>query len=118
MSTSYTPARIQGRKPKGARIDFETIRSVSQRNALAICRRVIPGGKVIGAEYVVCNPKRTDKRPGSFKVNISNGKWSDFATGERGGDLIALVAWRYDITQAEAARRLASLLLLQAEVIR
>jgi hypothetical protein len=118
MMSTYTPSRLQGRKPKGDRIDFETIRSVAQCNALAICRRVLPGGKVIGAEYTVRNPKRADNHPGSFKVNVASGRWSDFATGEGGGDLIALVAWLYDIPQSEAARRLASLLLLQAEVIR
>ena len=60
MMSTYTPSRLQARKPKGARIDFETIRSVAQRNALAICRRVLPGGKVIGAEYTVRNPKRAE----------------------------------------------------------
>ena len=118
MMSTYPPSRLLGRKPKGDRIDFETIRSVAQCNALAICRRVLPGGKVIGAEYTVRNPKRADNHPGSFKVNVASGRWSDFATGEGGGDLIALVAWLYDIPQSEAARRLASLLLLQAEVIR
>src|SRR5690349_11451189 len=103
-----------GREPKVTRIDFGTVRTVAQRNVLTICHRVIPGGKVVGGEYVTLNPKRADKRLGSFKVNLTSGRWADFASGERGGDLISLVAWRYDVRQAEAARRLASFLLLEA----
>jgi hypothetical protein len=73
---------------------------------------------VRGREYVVRNPKRADTRPGSFKVNLRTGQWADFATGDKGGDLIALVAWRFDVPQLEAARRLASLLSISQEAAR
>src|SRR6478672_9943802 len=96
-----------------ARIDFRTIRTVALRNAIAICNRILPGGRVVGNEYLARNPKRKDRKAGSFKVNLRTGRWSDFATGERGGDLIALVAWRYDISQSKAAQSLAVLLLLE-----
>jgi hypothetical protein len=105
------------KNPKCVRIDFLTIRTVALRNSIAVCNRVIPGGRVVATEYLVQNPKREDRRPGSFKVNLRSGRWSDFATGDRGGDLISLVAWRYDIGQAEAAERLASFLLLRSEVV-
>jgi hypothetical protein len=98
-----------------ARIDFDVVRVAAQQNALAICHRVIPGGRVVVGEYVVRNPKRADRTPGSFKVNLRSGRWADFATGDQGGDLIALVAWRFDVTQLEAARRLSSLLSLTSE---
>ena len=97
------------------RIDFDQVRTLALRNALAICRRVLPGGRVVGGEYEVRNPKRPDRSPGSFRVNLRTGRWADFATGDRGGDLIALVAWRFDVTQLEAARRLSSLLSLSSE---
>jgi len=106
------------RKPKNARIDFETIRMVAVRNAIAICKRIVPGGRVVGFEYVVKNPKRVDRHVGSFKINLRTGQWADFATNERKGDLIALVAWLYDVSQSEAARRLASFLLLEAVVLK
>jgi hypothetical protein len=115
-ANSFDQLRTVGRKRPS--IDFAGIRSASQRHVRAICNRIIPGGKVAAGEYVVRNPKRADKRPGSFKVNLASGRWADFATGERGGDLIALVAWRYDLDQAEAARRLASLLSIPCEVTR
>jgi hypothetical protein len=100
------------------RIDFETIATTARRHTRALCTRILPGGKVLGNEYVALNPKRGDRCPGSFKVNLRTGKWADFATGERGGDLIALVAWRYDLLQGEAAKRLASLLSIPFETSR
>jgi hypothetical protein len=110
--------RYSRRKPKNTRIDFEKIRTVALRNAIEICELSLPGGRVVGAEYVVKNPKRADRHAGSFKVNIRTGQWADFATNERGGDLIALVAWRYDLSQSEAARRLASFLSLETVVLK
>ncbi len=93
-------------------IDFDEVRALAQRNALPVCRRVLPGGRVVGGEYEVRNPKRPDRSLGSFRVNLRTGRWADFATGDRGGDLIALVAWRFDVSQLEAARRLSALLSL------
>ena len=77
-----------------------------------------PGGRVAGHEYVVRNPNRGDQHPGSFKINLRTGRWADFATGETGGDLIALVAWRYGVRQIEAAEHLADFLGIQIEVRR
>jgi hypothetical protein len=104
--------------PRARTVDFGAIRSASQQNAHAICNRIIPGGRVVAGEYVVRNPKRVDRRPGSFKVNLRTGRWADFATGDKGGDLISLVAWLFDLTQAEAALRLASLLSINSEAMR
>jgi hypothetical protein len=59
---------------------------------------------------VALNPRRVDRSLGSFKVNRFNGKWCDFATGDKGGDPISLVAYVEGITQGEAARRLARML--------
>jgi hypothetical protein len=93
-----------------SRIDFDLVRTVSTRNALAICQRLLPGGRVVAGEYETRNPKRLDRNPGSFRVNIRTGRWADFATGDKGGDMISLVAWLLDTTQLEAARRLSDLL--------
>ena len=49
-------------------------------------------------------------RLGSFKVNRYNGRWADFATGDKGGDPISLVAYLADVSQGEAARLLARML--------
>ena len=95
---------------------FATVKAAALCDALAVCQHVLPGGKVAGHEYVVLNPQRADRRPGSFKVNLRTGRWADFATGDCGGDLISLMAWRYEVRQIEAAQRLADFLRLEPEV--
>ena len=76
----------------------------------ALCARWLPGGKRVGPEYVTLNPTRADKRLGSFKVNLHTGRWADFATGDRGGDVVSLAADVFGLRQSEAARRLADAL--------
>ncbi len=65
----------------------------------------------LGAIFDVSrNPTRHDRRPGSFKVNRATGKWGDFATGDRGGDLVSLAAYLFKISQADAALRVAEMI--------
>ena len=52
---------------------------------------------------------------GSFKVNRYNGRWADFATGDKGGDPISLVAYLGNVSQGEAARLLARMLGIETE---
>ena len=78
------------------------------------CRRSAPGGcragNVCGREYVTLNPTRPDRRAGSFKVNLHTGRWADFATGDKGGDVVSLAAYLFGLRQSDAARRLADAL--------
>lgn len=88
-------------------IDFEQLKNKARPYTLAILQRALPGGKLVGHEYVTLNPRRSDKRLGSFKFNINNHKWQDFATiDKKGGDIISLWAYVYGISQSEAARQL------------
>jgi len=48
----------------------------------------LPGGKRQGGWYLACAPWRDDRNP-SLGVSFSTGRWSDFATGEK-GDMIDL----------------------------
>jgi hypothetical protein len=41
---------------------------------------------------------------------LRTGAWGDFATDDRGGDLISLAAHLFRLSQAEAALRLAHML--------
>ena len=66
----------------------------------------LTGGKNRGREYLPLNPKRGDHKPGSFTINRDTGKWMDGATGDKGGDLVALGAYLWGIKQGEAAARL------------
>jgi putative DNA primase/helicase len=63
-------------------------------------------GKFQGHEYLPTNPKRGDSKPGSFSINRDTGTWSDFATDDKGGDLVALAAYLFDLRQGEAATRM------------
>lgn len=92
------------------RIDFDGINAAALAALPWILDRWLPGGRRQGREYVCRNPKRADRSPGSFKVNLATGRWADFAAGDAGGDPISLAAYLHDINQAEAARRLAAML--------
>ena len=63
----------------------------------------LSGGKNQGKEYLPINPKRNDHKPGSFAINRNTGAWMDGATGDKGGDLVDLAAWVWDVKQGEAA---------------
>ncbi|MBK7416150.1 MAG: DUF927 domain-containing protein [Dechloromonas sp.] len=67
----------------------------------------LSGGKSQGREYQPLNPLRSDHKPGSFTINRDSGAWSDFATNDKGGDLVALAAYVLGCRQIEAAERLA-----------
>ena len=83
------------------------------RRSLALmrsCVRWCPDGRREGAEWVCRNPTRDDRRRGSFKVNVSTGKWGDFATGDRGADLVSLAAYLFRLSQAAAALKVADMI--------
>ena len=70
-------------------------------------------GKFEGDEFVALNPSRDDGKLGSFKINVKTGRWSDFATGESGGDIVSYYAHvnslkdNCALPQQEAANRIA-----------
>lgn len=89
-------------------IDFARISRAALPYLEAICARWLPGGRRIGIEWT-CGNLRGD--PGdSCKVNLRTGRWSDFATGEKGGDPVSLAAALHNLSQSEAAVRLAGML--------
>ena len=78
---------------------------------------LLPEGKRQGSEWVSRNPTRADRNPGSFSVSLTKGKWHDFATGDKGGDLVSLAAYLWGVKQTEAARRLARRFGLHIELL-
>lgn len=74
----------------------------------------IGGGKMQGPEYLALNPTRTDAKPGSFTINRNTGHWGDFATGDKGGDLVSLAAYLRSEKQGAAAVALAGFLGIDA----
>lgn len=63
----------------------------------------LPGGKRDGHEWVALNPRRTDRSPGSFRINLNTGVWADFAIDAKGGDLVSLYAYLHNLGQMAAA---------------
>ncbi len=97
-------------------IAFHRIGRAALAQAEPICRQWLPDGYRRGVEFVARNPKRNDRHAGSFSINLNSGRWADFATGDAGGDLISLAAYLFDLSQAEAAKRLAEMLGVRAYV--
>jgi hypothetical protein len=94
-------------------LDFARINQAALAAFPAVLKRLLPHGKAAGRELLALNPRRPDRNLGSFKVNRYNGRWADFATGQRGGDPISLAAYLAGVSQGEAARLLAQMLRLE-----
>ena len=91
-------------------MDFAAINEAALLVLPRLLERWVPGGRMVGREYFVLNPTRRDRSIGSFRINITTWRWADFATGDAGGDVIALAAYLHRISQAEAAKRIADML--------
>jgi len=84
------------------------------RAALAGLARVLDWAGVQwqqhGHELQMLNPLRSnDDGFGSFSINANTGVWADFASGDKGGDVVSLVAYLKDYGQGEACKDLARL---------
>jgi hypothetical protein len=95
---------------KQRRIDFDAVNAAARSELPTLLARWLPGGRVNGHEYEVRNPRRADRNPGSFRVNLRTGRWSDFATSDAGGDIVSLAAYLFDLSNIKAARKLADML--------
>jgi hypothetical protein len=103
--------RMRRKRRPAAPIDFGAVGRAGLARLPDLLARWLPGVRVEGTEYVALNPLRTDRRPGSFKVNLKTGQWADFAIeGARGRDVVSLAAYLGGIGQMEAAERLAAML--------
>lgn len=85
-------------------IDFDAINKVVLISYPGILFEWLPGGRLQGNEYICAD---LNGGPGkSTLVNITTGKWSDFATDEQGGDPVSLYAAINKLSQVDAARAL------------
>lgn len=98
-------------------IDFDRVNAAALAALPALLNRWLPGGRREGSEYVALNPTRYDRRLGSFRINVRTGRWADFATGDRGGDVVSLAAYLSHLRQSEAAEKLAGMLGLAMEAL-
>ena len=82
--------------------NFETVARAALAQAQTLVPAWLPEGRQHGPEYISRNPTRSDAAAGSFSINLQSGAWSDFATGDKGGDLISLYAYLHRLTQGKA----------------
>jgi hypothetical protein len=101
-------------KVSSERVQFADVKAATLRSLDFIIPRLLPGGTRQGDEWVVRNPTRSDNKAGSFSVNMKTGVWSDFATGESGGDMIDLYVYINGGTNIQAKNALADILNVQS----
>lgn len=89
---------------------IKQVAAIALQNIARILDVYLPGGKTAGNEYQALNPTRADSKPGSFSVNLTTGAWADFATDDKGGDLVSLVAYLQGRKNGQAAEELAKFL--------
>ena len=85
-------------------IDFDALNADLLARAREWIPSIIPGGRWRGREYVCGSIQGGEGE--SFSVNSETGKFSDFAGGPTGGDLVALYAAVRGLGQREAALEL------------
>ena len=90
-------------------MNFAAINQIVLLNHKSFLDSFLPGGRFLGNEYIVRNPKRNDNREGSFKINIKTGVWYDFAIVKGGSDFISLYAYLNDYSQSKSAKSLSEL---------
>jgi len=98
----------RGRRSR--KISYEDVVEAARPHHLDLLRHWLPDGRLKGPEWESRNPTREDRSLGSFKCNVHSGKWADFATGDKGGDIISLAAYLFSCSQWEAARGIARMI--------
>lgn len=92
-------------------LDFKAIAARALDQIEAVCAHWLPAGKKAGHEWEIGD--RHGAAGQSLKVHLDGskaGQWADFAAGDKGGDLVSMVAYVDECTQADAARKLAAFL--------
>ncbi|HYQ90983.1 MAG TPA: phage/plasmid primase, P4 family [Candidatus Competibacteraceae bacterium] len=103
---NYYPASDRGQAIPSSRVSFEVLANACLAQAERLVAQWLPEGRREGQEWVALNPIRADSHRGSFKVNLVTGHWADFATGDKGGDLISLYGYLYGLKNGQAATHL------------
>ena len=102
---------------KKLNFDFKKINSLALAQSEAVVSNYAPNGKLEGREWVAVNPSRSDNKARSFSVNVDTGLWADFATNDKGGDLVGYVAYCLRISQGDAYKMLTHFLGVSDEEI-
>lgn len=82
-------------------IQFKALSDALLARAEYYVSQWLPGGHIKGHEYV-CG-SLSGGEGSSCSINLKTGEWGDFATDEKGGDLLSLYAAIHGLSQAKAA---------------
>lgn len=85
-------------------IDFNGLAAALLDRIDQLLPQWLPGGARSGSEYECAD--LSGGRGTSCKINVNTGAWADFATDDRGGDLISLYAAIHGVNNGKAARML------------
>ncbi|MEO1226227.1 MAG: hypothetical protein AAFX92_18555 [Pseudomonadota bacterium] len=99
-------SRSRARGSSSDQVNFAQIKPAALNAARELLAEWLPDGTTRGSEWIARNPTRADKNAGSFKINLTTGRWSDFATNESGGDLVSLLAYLRDYSPMQAAKEI------------
>jgi predicted P-loop ATPase len=88
----------------GGRIDFVALAGALLQRAERLVPEWLRDGRRRGHEWV-CAGLHGGKGE-SLSVNLTNGRWADFATDDRGSDLVSLYAAIHGLNNGQAARQL------------
>jgi putative DNA primase/helicase len=86
-------------------INFAALSDALLARAGTLVPMWLPGGAQRGQEYV-CGSVQGGAGT-SCAVNLTSGKWADFASGEQGKDLVGLYAACHDLSMGKAALQVA-----------
>jgi hypothetical protein len=86
------------------KLDFNALAQRLLLGSETLVPQWLPGGRRRGHEWV-CGDLSGGEGT-SLSVNLLSGRWADFATSDRGGDLVDLYAAIHELTLGEAYREL------------
>ena len=85
-------------------LDFNALAAQLLQQSRTLLPVWLPGGRVVGNEFEAGD--LSGSKGSSLRINLATGKWADFASEDKGGDLISLYAAINGVTQAEAYKLL------------
>jgi hypothetical protein len=86
---------------------FEEVNAAAQGRIESLVRGWVSKARMSGDNLFSLNPTRADKTVGSFCINVRTGVWADFATDDKGGDIVSYYAYLHGLSQIDAAKELA-----------
>lgn len=87
-------------------VDFKSIGASALASIESLLDQWLPGGKNSGSgNWLTKNPVRNESNA-SLSISLATGAWHDFASDDKGGDLISLYAYIHGLSQSAAAAEL------------